>query len=64
MVYKNACLTQLVEYRFCKPNVIGSSPVVGFFFFALLFFNLLPPFIFLSISLKTISLVYCSSTRI
>ena len=26
-----ACLTQLVEYRFCKPAVIGSIPVVGSF---------------------------------
>ena len=24
-----ACLTQLAEYRFCKPNVIGSTPIVG-----------------------------------
>lgn len=26
---KKACLTQLVEYRFCKSNVIGSSPIAG-----------------------------------
>ena len=26
-----ARLTQLVEYRFCKPKVIGSTPIVGFF---------------------------------
>lgn len=26
----HAYLTQLVEYRFCKPNDIGSSPVIGF----------------------------------
>lgn len=25
-----ACLTQLAEYRFCKPNVIGSTPIAGF----------------------------------
>ena len=24
-----ACLAQWLEHRFCKPNVIGSSPVVG-----------------------------------
>ena len=28
-----ACLTQLVEYRFCKPNVVGSIPTVGFHLF-------------------------------
>ena len=27
-----ACLAQLVEYRFCKPTVIGSIPVAGLFF--------------------------------
>lgn len=26
---KIACLTQSVEYRFCKPKVVGSSPTVG-----------------------------------
>ena len=26
-----ACLAQLVEYRFCKPTVIGSIPVAGLF---------------------------------
>ena len=29
----DACLTQLVEYRFCKPTVNGSSPLAGLFFF-------------------------------
>ena len=29
LIYKNACLTQLVEYRFCKPKVDGSSPLTG-----------------------------------
>ena len=28
IVFK-AYLTQLVEYRFCKPKVIGSSPIIG-----------------------------------
>ena len=27
-----ACLAQLVEHRFCKPTVIGSSPIVSTFF--------------------------------
>ena len=27
---KKACLTQLAEYRFCKPKVVGSTPTVGF----------------------------------
>ena len=27
-----ARLTQLAEYRFCKPNVIGSTPIVGLFY--------------------------------
>lgn len=26
---QNACLTQLVESRFCKSNAIGSSPIAG-----------------------------------
>ena len=26
---KKACLTQLAEYRFCKPKVAGSSPAAG-----------------------------------
>ena len=25
-----ACLTQSAEYRFCKPKVIGSTPIVGY----------------------------------
>lgn len=25
-----ACLTQSVEYRFCKPKVIGSTPIASF----------------------------------
>ncbi len=28
-IQSKACLAQLVEYRFCKPNVIGSTPLVG-----------------------------------
>ena len=28
----DACLAQLVEHRFCKPTVIGSSPIVGWLF--------------------------------
>ena len=28
-IIKKACLTQLAEYRFCKPNVIGSTPIAG-----------------------------------
>jgi len=32
-----ACLTQLAEYRFCKPNVIGSTPIVGYFILDLFF---------------------------
>ena len=35
-VVKKAYLTQSVEYRFCKPKVIGSTPVVGFKFFSIL----------------------------
>jgi hypothetical protein len=31
-----ACLTQLAEYRFCKPNVIGSTPIVGYLILPLL----------------------------
>ncbi len=27
---EKAYLTQSVEYRFCKPKVIGSTPIVGF----------------------------------
>ena len=27
---KKAFLTQLVEFRFCKPKVIGSNPVGGY----------------------------------
>ena len=26
----NACLTQLAEYRSCKPKVIGSTPIAGY----------------------------------
>jgi hypothetical protein len=37
-----ACLTQLAEYRFCKPKVIGSTPIVGYLMknFKCNFFNL------------------------
>lgn len=28
-----ACLTQSVEYRFCKPKVIGSTPIASFILF-------------------------------
>jgi hypothetical protein len=29
---KHAAVAQLVEQRFCKPQVVGSSPTGGFFF--------------------------------
>ena len=32
-VFDKAYLAQLVEHRFCKPTVIGSTPIVGFFSF-------------------------------
>jgi hypothetical protein len=29
ILIKKACLTQLAEYRSCKPKVIGSNPIAG-----------------------------------
>ena len=31
-----ACLTQSAEYRSCKPKVIGSTPIAGFYYFGVL----------------------------